>query len=163
MKKIIRLTESDLHKIVKTAINEILGNVPNTTVPSNGNSMTGGEFGGYSISNSIDIKEKFLEELVNCTTDYDIDEEEVYNFVDILDKKGVFNINIVGDSSYDSSTGYGNRNNPVVSIHNSGIGKLKRMINTCNIGNPYLIKAALQAADNINDDISNNPEGYDIR
>ena len=162
MKQIIRLTESDLHRIVRTAVNEILNNVPNTAVSPDGNSMTGGEFGSSDISQSLDIKEKFWEELVNCTAKYNIDEEEIDALINFLDSTGAFSINAVGSSSYDSSTGYGDRFNPITSINDSGLGKLKDTIKSYRGRNPYLIKAAIEAVDNIDTDISTNPKEYGI-
>ena len=162
MKQIIRLTESDLHRIVRTAVNEILKNVPNTTVSSDGNSMTGGEYGGSNISQSSNIKEEFWQELVDCAANYAIEEEEIDALINFLDSVGAFNIKVVGNSSYDSSTGYGNRFSPVTSIHDSGLGELKNAIRSYQGGNPDLIEAALEAVDKLDTDIVTNPKEYGI-
>lgn len=127
MKKIIRLTESDLHKIVKNSVKRII----NETVYGNssgmgGNNMTrGGNFGRSSRSETVDLLEPFLQKLA------DNGYGEIVDEIDQIceNSRSLFEIEINIDSQYDETTGYGTEDSPVISAEaGKGYDQLKQFL-----------------------------------
>ena len=113
MKKIIRLTESDLHKIVKESVNRILkeGWTRRGYVPHDGNSMVGGYYGRSEINGEKDVMDDLLENIP------DITEEEWEDFKNYCEQNpNVFVIEAEISSSYDESTGYGSAGFPITEL-----------------------------------------------
>ena len=121
MKKIIKLTESDLHNIVKESVNKILneGWVRGYT-PNDGNYMVGGEYGSCEFYGSTDVMEEFLERVFENTTEDEVSEEEWKKLRDYCEQNpNVFIIEAVFISSYDESTGYGTANSPFTNLEST--------------------------------------------
>jgi hypothetical protein len=112
MKKIIRLTESDLHRIVKESVNRIIkeGRIRRGYVPNDGNSMVGGHYESNTFNASKDVLNDLLENIQISPEEYDSFEKYCEENPD------VFVINGKVSSSYDESTRYGNRMFPVMEI-----------------------------------------------
>ena len=113
MKKIIRLTESDLHQIVKESVNRILkeGWTGRGYVPHDGNSMVGGYYGRSEINGEKDVMDDLLENIP------DITEEEWEDFKNYCEQNpNVFVIEAEISSSYDESTGYGSAGFPITEL-----------------------------------------------
>ena len=116
MKKIIRLTESDLHQIVKESVNRILkeGWTGRGYVPHDGNSMVGGYYGRSEISGEKDVMDDLLENIP------DISDEEWEGFKNYCEQNpNVFVIKGEISSSYDESTGYGSAGFPITELDNT--------------------------------------------
>ena len=129
MKKIIRLTESDLHKIVKNSVKRIINEaVYNSGISAGmgGNTMTrGGEFGGSSSSETVDLLEPFLQKLVDNGYGEIVDKIEPI----CQNSKSLFEIEINIDSQYDESTGYASKDNPAISTTpGKGYDQLKQFL-----------------------------------
>ncbi len=116
MKKIIRLTESDLHRIVKESVNRILkeGWTRRGYVPSDGNPMVGGYYGRNELSGEKDVMNDLLENIPDIT---DEEWEEFKNYCE--QNPNVFVIEGVISSVYDESTGYGSAYSPVTSLEST--------------------------------------------
>lgn len=116
MKKIIRLTESDLHQIVKESVNRILkeGWTGRGYVPHDGNSMVGGYYGRSEINGEKDVMDDLLENIP------DITDEEWEDFKNYCEQNpNVFIIEAEISSSYDESTGYGSASCPMTELENT--------------------------------------------
>lgn len=103
MKKIIRLTESELHDIVKESVTRILneGWTGRGYVPHDGNGMVGGYYGRSENNGQTDVMDKLLENVP-------ISPEEWDGFCKYCEQNpNVFVINGLISSEYDDSTGYG--------------------------------------------------------
>jgi hypothetical protein len=106
MKKIIRLTESDLRQIVKESVNRVLkeGWTGRGYVPHDGNSMVGGYYGRSEINGEKDVMDDLLENVP-------ISPEEWDGFCKYCEQNpNVFVIKGLISSEYDDSTGYGPTN-----------------------------------------------------
>ena len=109
MKKVIRLTESDLHNIVKNSVNKILKEASFTRgyVSNDGNSMVGGSYGSSRFEEDFNVLDKFLN---NFNLE---DENEWDNFRLYCEQnEEAFNLKVTISSSYDESTGYGSESMP---------------------------------------------------
>jgi len=115
MKKIIRMTESDLHNIVNGSVKKILREWTRSVgyVPNNGNSMVGGYYGGGECMASKNIFDDFFD---NIPTDMVNDEEldELYAYCSR--HKELFTIEARIGLSYDESVGYGRSDAPMAEI-----------------------------------------------
>ena len=115
MKKIIRMTESDLHNIVNGSVKKILREWTRSVgyVPNNGNSMVGGYYGNGECHASKNIFDDFLD---NIPTDMVNDEEwdELYAYCSR--HKELFTIEATIGLSYDESVGYGRSDAPMAEI-----------------------------------------------
>lgn len=116
MKKIIRLTESELHDIVKESVTRILneGWTGRGYVPHDGNRMVGGYYGRSEISGEKDVMDDLLENIP------DISDEEWEGFKNYCEQNpNVFVIKGEISSSYDESTGYGSAGFPITELDNT--------------------------------------------
>ena len=117
MKQIIRLTESDLHRIVKESVNRILkeGWTGRGYVPHDGNSMVGGYYGRSEISGEKDVMDDLLDKVADVTS-----EEEWQPFMQYCEQNpNVFVIKGEISSEYDESTGYGSASFPITTLENT--------------------------------------------
>lgn len=129
MKKIIRLTESELHKIVRNSVKRIINEVmygSGISAGMGGNTMTrGGKFGGSSSSETVDLLEPFLQKLA------DNGYGEIVDKIDPIcqNSKSLFEIEINIDSQYDETTDYGTEDSPVISAEaGKGYDQLKQFL-----------------------------------
>lgn len=116
MKKIIRLTESELHDIVKESVTRILneGWTGRGYVPHDGNGMVGGYYGRSEINGEKDVMDDLLENIP------DISDEEWEGFKNYCEQNpNVFIIKGEISSSYDESTGYGSAGFPITELDNT--------------------------------------------
>jgi len=127
MKTLIRLTESELHSVIKNAVNRVLNERLGTNgyVPSDGNSMTGGAYGSDSYKTSINVLDRILENLPQ-----EIDELEWEDFKHYCEQnEHVFSLQVSINSSYDDSVGYGTPMNPIKEIESvNGVNEAIRYI-----------------------------------
>lgn len=152
MKKIIRLTESELHNIirnsVKRAINEI-GYVSN-----DGNSMVGGYYDSWKESGTCNISTRIIDEFQDILMSNNLDEELVNEFADYVESnEDIFTLKADMGASYDESTGYGSSSHPVYEIDDlEGVENIEQYIKSYQ-GNPTIVKIGLEALNNVIDNI----------
>lgn len=111
-RKTIRLTESELRRIIKSSISNVLseGWDYQGRVSNDGNYMVGGTYGWRDVTSEKDILEDLLEEI-------DIDEDKFSMFEEYCNKNpNIFIIAATINISYDESTGYGSADWPIYSI-----------------------------------------------
>lgn len=151
MKKLIRLTEGDLHKIIKESVKKIIneGWTGRGYVPSNGNHMVGGNYGRDEITVEKDIMDEFLDSL-----QYDeISEEEFKEFENYCKQNpNVFIVEAIISSSYDESTGYGSSDYPIMEFES--ISGKKEMLNyVAKYHNQKIAQVAVQILQDILDNL----------
>ena len=118
MKKIVRLTENDLHSIIKDSVKTIMERWDIAGhVSSDGNSMVGGDYASRKSKESMYLTDKLLQALADDGVDPEIyDKFEDY----CLDNEDAFKINAIISVSYDESTNYGSKGMPVYEIDEIG-------------------------------------------
>lgn len=129
MKKIIKLTESDLHNIVKKSVSKILRE----------------SFDSWTEKGSCNISDKFLEAVAQVV------DEDVYDSLNIYvsNNPKVFYLIGIFDVGYDDETGYGNKYSPVYELRDVN-GKDRAMQYLMNFQtDPQILKTIIQIFDNV--------------
>ena len=129
MKKIIRLTESDLHNIVKKSVNKILRE----------------SFDRWTEKGSCYISDKFLEAVAQVV------DEDVYDSLNayVSNNPKAFYLIGVFDVGYDDETGYGDKNSLVYELRDVK-GKDKAMQYLMNFQtDPQTLETIIQIFNNV--------------
>jgi len=160
MKKIIRLTETDLHNLVREMTCKVLneagwGNNGWRTgyVKPDGNQMTGGNYGSRSHGYiPVDISEKFFDETYKILRQYGDTYQEVMEM--FFNEENPFIINVCIDSEYDESTGYGSEMFPINTIRDvKGEEKIVEFIDNFQQGDEIFKQAAKKALESTIDNL----------
>jgi hypothetical protein len=108
MKQIIRLTETDLHNIIKESVKKILKETRGF-VPHDGNGMVGGYYDSWQREGSCNVATPFL------TAISEFIDEDTYQQLEnyVYENEDAFTINASFTEGYDESVGYGSSNMPM--------------------------------------------------
>ena len=151
MKRTVRLTESELIRMISESVRKVLNegrrNYHRSYEPNDGNGMTGGYYGSYNTTGSFDIYDKFIDNIITQMGDT----EETQNFVEYCGNSGVFDISAEICVEFDESTGYGSEDSPVYTIEKIGnISNIKKYIMECpSVGEDFKRKALTVLEDTI--------------
>ena len=103
-KKLIRLTENDLHSIVRKAVNKIIRE-SHGYVPNDGNGMVGGSWGSRTLSATYYLYNYIEDALYDAGAFESEDGNKIDEFIKRCDSKGIFNVKVDVVESYDNSVG----------------------------------------------------------
>ena len=172
MKRIVFLTENDLHGIIKESVKKILNEIKwqnGGHVPSNGNHMVGGSWGHSTTVEHINICDKFVDKLSDIAHDEFSDSEGAYeemetNFYNLcFENEDLFDIDAKFDIEYDESTGYGSSSSPIYSISGvEGEEKIINFINNCQGIDRRFKVIAVNALNNVIDELDSDDFNFDF-
>ena len=162
MKRIIRLTEGDLRNMIshmtKNVLNEIgYGkNFRGGYVKPDGNSMTGGYYGGATYMTTASIAEKFLE--IFAEVYRELEDDVFSDFEDfVYSNEDNFVLQVKINSQYDESTGYGSSMFPVNEIEDvEGEEEILELIEEFPFADRRFMEAAQETLDKIVDSLDAN-------
>ena len=105
-KQVLKLTENDLHQLVKKSVKKILKEFYDY-----------GKWGSATASGQIDISEKFFDLLFIKYNPDPITDEEYEDFQDYcIKREDLFVIYGTFSGDYDETTGYGDRYSPIFTL-----------------------------------------------
>ena len=141
-KKLIRLTESDLHNIVKKTVNKIIRETTGY-ISHDGNGMVGGSYGSRKLSATFYLYNYIDNALSDAGAFESEDGDKINEYINLCDSKGIFNIKLTVVESYDHSVGI-DYDIEIDAIDNNSIDRAEEALKQLPTKNPQFINAALK-------------------
>jgi len=141
-KKLIRLTENDLHSIVRKAVNKIIRESQGY-VPNDGNGMVGGSWGSRTLSATYYLYNYIDDALYDAGAfENEEDGNKIDEFIKRCDSEGIFNVKVNVVESYDNSVGI-DYDAEIENIDYDAIDRVEKVLKNLPTKNLKFKKAAL--------------------